>query len=123
MAGELCGPLALAGQALFNLDLLLLPLLDQQREPRALFGKRLEIVVEPIALLGDRLAKPCEFAEIDNQPFGLLAHFGQHRPEQDRRAQGLQGILGPHHDGRRRMAADSLQGCEHLDDHPLPGVE
>ncbi len=46
----------------------------------------------------------------------LLAHLGQHRAEQDRGANRLQGVFGTDHHGGRRAPADALQSREHFGD-------
>ena len=71
----------------------------------------------------DVLAHAQQLGEIAGQRVGLGAHLRHHGAERDRGAHRLQRILRPHHQRRRRLAADALQRGEDFDDHGAALVE
>ena len=108
---------------LFGVGLLLLALLDQQRDALALLGERRDVALQPLLFLGDLPADPHQLGEVGGQRFGLHAHFRQHGAEHDGGADRRQRVLRPHHHRRRRIAADALQRRQHLGDGGAAAVE
>ena len=79
--------LALSGERVFNVGLLLLALFHQKCEAYAIVRQRRKIVRKARALLADAPAEARQFGEIADQRFGFMPHFRQQGAEQQGRAQ------------------------------------
>ena len=117
LARKVRGALPLGVERLFRDGLLLLPFVDEQRQPKLLMPQQIEVPGEAVAFVDDLLAHAHQIGQIAGQSVGLRAHFRQHGAKRDRRAHGLERILRPHHERRRRLPPDALQGGEYFDNH------
>ena len=107
------------------LGLLLLPLLDQQRQPQALVGQPSEVAVQALALVGDVLAHARKLAQ--DRPTSALC-LAAASPAAPRRASWRSAATCSASSGRTRRAgggwsADPLQRRQHLADDAAPVVE
>ena len=112
--------LALLAERPFRLRQPLLALIDEQGEALAIVHEHEQVAREAAALVGNLRAQAHELGEIGRQHFGLMAHFGQYRPQHHGRAHRLQRVLGPDHERRRGLPADPLQRRQHLGDEAAP---
>ena len=117
------GALPLRVKRLFGGGLFLLPLVDQHVEAQLLVRECGEVARQFGVFGVDVLAHAQQLGEIAGERIGLRAHLRHHGAEHDRGAHRLQRILGPHHERRRRLPADALQGGEDFDDHGAAFVE
>src|SRR5262249_20352993 len=123
LTGKLLRPLALGSQPGFDLRLLALTLLGEQRQAGALLGQRLDLAIETFAFLGDALAQARELAEVGPQDLGVAPHFRQNCPEQHGGAQRLQSVFRPDQHDRRRLAPNALKCRQHLHDNAALGFK
>ena len=76
-----------------------------------------------VALLGDGGAQVGELREVGAQRVGLALQLGDRRAKHSGGANRLRHVLRPHQNGRRRIAAHTLQHRQHIGDHRTPIVE
>ncbi len=96
--------------------LVLLPFVDEKRQPQLIASEQIEVPGEAIALIGDFFAQAYQIGKIAGQRIGLRAHFRHHGAERDCGAHRRKRVLGPHKKRGRRLPSDALQGGENFND-------
>ena len=117
LAGQLDRPGALAFERLFGLGLFALALRNEHGHPYSFLRKCGEITTERVPFGSYFGPYSYELGKIGDQRIDLDLHVGQHGAEQDGGAHRLERVLGAHHQGGRRPAADALERGQHLGDH------
>ncbi|WP_160321205.1 hypothetical protein [Prosthecomicrobium hirschii] len=95
-------------------------MLEQEFQPAAFFGQGQHVGFEPVALGGGLVAQAHHAVEIGDQDLGLPSQFGQKRTDQDGAADRGERIFRSDQERGRRLAADPLQGGEHVGQHGTP---